>query len=206
MSLTVGSPNDGWQLRAKKVKNAPFLKVRRSTTAYGHPALVLMLKRSAKEIAGSARGAVMLVGDLSSKEGGPLAGHHSHQSGRDADLAFYMKKDGKPVEAPGFVAFGADGKAKDGSGYEFDDHRNWLLLRSWARDTRAGLSHVFISSPLKARLVKYAQSRPSDKKYLEQALALLKQPDNAEPHDDHFHVRISCPARLKEICTEQSKR
>ena len=56
----------------------------------------------------------MLVGDLSSEQGGKLSGHTSHQSGRDADVGFYATDArGRAVELDHFVAFAADGRAKD---------------------------------------------------------------------------------------------
>jgi penicillin-insensitive murein endopeptidase len=203
MSLSVGHPNAGWQVRAKRLRNTRYLKVRPSSQdrSYAHPALVLMLQRSAQDIGKMAPGAIMFVGDLSTENGGPISGHRSHQSGRDADLAFYMRdKNGKRVPAPHFVAFDGEGKARDGSGYVFDDELNWLLVQSWARDTRAGLSHIFISHPLRQRLIRFAQSHEQHKKYLPLALALLKQPERGEPHDDHFHVRITCPEKQADIC------
>lgn len=203
MSLSVGHPNAGYQVRAKKLRNTRYLKVRPTSVdrSYGHPALVLMLQRSARDIGKMAPGAVMLVGDLSFERGGPISGHRSHQSGRDADVAFYMKnKHGKRVKAPRFVAFDGNGHARDGSGYVFDDELNWLLVQSWARDTRAGLSHIFISRSLRLRLIRFAQRQPHFRKYLPQAQALLKQPERGEPHDDHFHVRITCPQGQEDIC------
>lgn len=203
MSLSVGHPNAGWQVRAKRLRNTRYLKVRPSSVdrSYGHPALVLMLQRSAQDIGKMAPGAVLLVGDLSYEHGGPISGHRSHQSGRDADVAFYMKdRNGKRVAATRFVAFDGSGRAKDGSGLVFDDELNWFLVQSWARDTRAGLSHIFISRPLRERLIRFAQKQPGTRKYLPLALALLKQPERGEPHDDHFHVRITCPAGQEDIC------
>ena len=208
MSLSVGAPNAGWQVRAKKLKKSRYLQIKSNSRAnvYGHPALVLMLRRSAKELARAAPGSVMLVGDLSSKKGGPLAGHRSHQSGRDADIGFYvLDKNGKRTTLDRFVTFDGNGKATDGSGVTFDDWRNWLLVQSWVRDKRAGLSHIFVSSALRRRLLAYGQSRSAFKKYVGEVAALLKQPEDASPHDDHFHVRISCPKRQDEICDEQSR-
>ena len=209
MSLSVGYPNQGWQLRAKKLKSRPYLKIKSGSRAnvYGHPALVLMLYRSAREVARSARGAVMLVGDLSAKGGGPLSGHHSHQSGRDADVAFFAQdKRGRPVKLKRFVAFDGRGRAKDASGYRFDDHRNWLLVLSWVRDKRAGLSHIFVSRPLRKRLLAYGAKRARYKKYMADVARLLKQPPRAAAHDDHFHVRIDCPRHQKELCRVESRR
>ena len=208
MSLTLGHPNDGSQVRAKRLKKSKRIKLKDGSEvrSYGHPALILMLTRSSKELGKAAPGSVMLVGDISAKNGGPLSGHRSHQSGRDADVGFYvLDADGKPVTPEKFLVFGGDGKAADGSGYTFDDRRNWLLVQSWVRDSRAGLSHIFISRPLRQRLLGYAAAQPAFKKYVTEVAALLKQPEDAEPHDDHFHVRVSCPKDQSEICREQSR-
>jgi penicillin-insensitive murein endopeptidase len=208
LSLSGGYPNDGWQLRGKRLRHTPELRIRAASKerVYGHPALVLMLGRSARDVAKAAPGSVLLVGDLSAKGGGPISGHKSHQSGRDADVAFYTTDlHGKRIESTDYVAFDGDGKARDGRPVLFDDERNWLLVESWARDRRAGLSHIFVSWPLRERLLKFARERPRFAKYVLEATALLKQPENGEAHDDHFHVRITCPAEETEICRSESK-
>jgi penicillin-insensitive murein endopeptidase len=208
LSLSVGHPNDGYQVRAKRLTSTRELHVRGSSRdrAYAHPALVLMLWRSARDVAKAAPGSVLFVGDLSRRDGGPLSGHRSHQSGRDADVGFYLKDlRGKSVVSHEYVVFDGTGASKDGSAVVFDDERNWLLVESWARDRRAGLSHIFVSDPLRDRLLRFARSRPRHARYVEQALTLLKQPEHGEPHDDHFHVRISCPKEQMEICRTESK-
>jgi penicillin-insensitive murein endopeptidase len=208
MSLTIGHPNEGYQLRAKKLTSTPELQVRKSSRdrAYGYPSLVLMLHRSARDVAKAAAGSVLLVGDLSMKGGGFLNGHRSHQSGRDADVGFYVTNlRDRAVASQEFVAFDGDGKSKDGSAVRFDDRRNWLLVESWVKDRRAGLAHVFVSDPLRARLLRYARAHPRYAPYADKAAALLEQPENGEPHDDHFHVRISCPENLTEVCRNESR-
>jgi len=207
MSLTVGAPNDGHQLRAKRLRDTANLKIKRSSQSrnYGHPALVLMLKRSADDIAKAVPGTIMLVGDLSSKAGGPLAGHRSHQSGRDADVAFYLRDEkGRQVLPDNFVKIDSEGKVIGRRGVYFDDERNWQLVRSWLRDKRAGISHVFVASHVRNRILAYARSDNARKKHYEAAMALLHQPKNAALHDDHYHVRITCPDRQKDICVEQA--
>lgn len=207
MSLSVGHPNDGWQKRAIRLKRRSYLHIKKgsASSSWGHPALVKMLLRSSRDVSRTVKGSVMLVGDVSRKSGGPLAGHHSHQSGRDADVAFYAKnKKGKTVRLSRFVAFDGDGNAKDNSGLVFDDWRNWLLVQSWITDHRAGLSHIFVSRPLKARLLAFARKRAS-KEHVQAALRLLKEPKNADAHDDHFHVRIACPKKQSDICHEEPR-
>ena len=68
-----------------------------------------------------------------------------------------------------------------------------------------GAQSYFISRPLRQRLIAYALKLPAFKKYVTEVSALLKQPEDAEPHDDHFHVRVSCPNGQSEICHERSK-
>ena len=206
MSLSVGTPADGYQIRSKKLRMGANLWVQEKSRkyTYGHPALVLMLRRTAKQIAKQTRGSVLLVGDLSREHGGPLYGHRSHQSGRDADVGFFVTDlEGKPLNARKLRAFDAKGRAKDGSRLLFDDYRNWLLVQLWLKDTRAQLQYVFVSRSLRRRLLDFAQARPAFRKYVKAAAKFLRQPRNALPHDDHFHVRIACPERQRELCSPQ---
>lgn len=203
MSLSVGQPNNGWQIRAKKLKPSQNLWIQDKSVAYsyGHPALVLMLHRTAKQIARQSPGSVLLIGDLSREYGGPLAGHRSHQSGRDADVGFFVTDaSGKPVGARQLRTFDSQGRARDGSGLLFDDYRNWLLVQLWLKDTRADLEYVFVASHLRRRLLDFARVRPAFRKYVEDASQFLRQPRNGLPHDDHFHIRIACPDKQRELC------
>jgi penicillin-insensitive murein endopeptidase len=203
MSLSIGSPTDGWQIRAKKLKASTDLWIQDKSVpySYGHPALVLMLHRTAKQLARQSPGSVLLVGDLSREFGGPLKGHRSHQSGRDADVGFFVTdREGKPLRIRRLLRFDKQGKARDNSGLRFDDYRNWLLVQLWLKDSRAELEHVFVASHLRRRLLDFARDRPSFRHHVAGAAQFLRQPTNGLPHDDHFHVRIACPERQQSLC------
>ena len=205
MSLSVGTPARGWQLRAKKLRASEYLIIKDTSqhAVFGHPALVLMLQRTAKQMVRNVESQPLVVGDLSSEEGGPLYGHHSHQSGRDADVGFFaLNADGEPQHLERFVTYDGHGHAKDGSGLIFDDYRNWLMVLTWLKDERAGIKHVFVSTPLRRRLLEFARSRPAFAKYADDAAKFLLQPRNASRHDDHFHVRIACPDRQRGLCRD----
>jgi penicillin-insensitive murein endopeptidase len=207
MSLSVGAPNDGYQVRSKRLRETRHIRVKRGSGVrnYGHPALVLMLRRSAKDIASAAPNSVMLVGDLSAKKGGAISGHRSHQSGRDADIGFYVRNEaGKQVLLDRFVKIDSQGRVIGHRGLFFDDWRNWLLVRSWLRDRRAGITHVFVASPIRNRLLAYARKNKAERKYVDAATKLLKQPSNSARHDDHFHLRIACPKRQDDICVKEA--
>jgi penicillin-insensitive murein DD-endopeptidase len=203
MSLSVGQPNAGWQLRAKQLKSSQNLWIQAKSIPYsfGHPALVLMLYRTAKQMARQLPGSVLLVGDLSREYGGPLAGHRSHQSGRDADVGFFVTDaQGKPQNSRQLRRFDAQGRARDNSGLRFDDYRNWLLVQLWLQDSRADLEYVFVASHLRRRLLDFARARPAFQKYVDDAAQFLRQPSNGLPHDDHFHLRIACPDKQRGLC------
>jgi penicillin-insensitive murein endopeptidase len=207
-SLSVGSPTSGWQLRAKRLRPGPDLRIQQKSLEYtfGLPSLVLMLDRTAKQIARQTPGSRLLVGDLSREVGGPLSGHKSHQSGRDADVGFFvLDADDKPTNSKRLIAFDKNGKARDGSGQQFDDYRNWLLVQLWLKDERARLQYVFVASHLRKRLLDFARRRPAFRKYVQPASVLLRQPQNALPHDDHFHVRIHCPDDQASLCVQQAQ-
>jgi penicillin-insensitive murein endopeptidase len=203
MSLSVGQPNNGWQLRAKKLNASENLCIQAKSVpySYGHPALVLMLYRTAKQMSRQLPGSMLLVGDLSREYGGPLAGHRSHQSGRDADVGFFVTdSQGRPQNSRQLRAFDAQGRARDGSGLRFDDYKNWLLVQLWLKDSRAELEYVFVASHLRRRLLDFARARPAFRQYVEDAAQFLRQPSNGLPHDDHFHIRIACPEKQRGLC------
>ena len=69
----------------------------------------------------------------------------------------------------------------------------------------AARGRVFISNPLRARLLAHAQKRPEYRQYIPLVTAHFMQPEHAEPHDDHFHVRIRCPKDQEGLCQEASR-
>lgn len=207
MSLSIGAPNNGKQVRAKRLRSSPTLKIKRNSLSnvYGHPALVLMLQRSAKDIASASPASVMLVGDLSAEHGGRIAGHRSHQSGRDADVGFYLRDaKGRQVVLDRFVKIDSNGQVIGEKGVYFDDHRNWLLVRSWLKDERAGIAHVFVAGHVRNRILAFARASKARARYYDAAKALLRQPSNSSVHDDHFHVRIRCPKGHEDICVQEA--
>ena len=128
--------------------------------------------------------------------------HASHESGRDADLGFYVvNQQGKSIFAEHFVPFLGDGTAPSWPGAKFDDARNWALVAGLVGDGRARVSYLFVASPLRARLLTYAQRIGAPYSIRVRASEVMAQPHGSLPHDDHFHVRISCPAGM-EGCIE----
>jgi penicillin-insensitive murein DD-endopeptidase len=160
-----------------------------------------MLDRAAREVRHAYPGAITSLGDLSSKGGRQLAHHHSHQSGRDADIAFFLVDDqGREVLAQDYIAIDANGQAPRHGRVLFDDARNWAFVRSLITSPHAHVMAIFVADWLRDRLIRYAR-RVSEPGIVRQATVVMMQPSDAPPHDDHFHVRISCPAKMA-ACVE----
>ncbi len=137
------------------------------------------------------------VGDLSAEHGGLVARHRSHQSGRDADVGLFARHAtargaGAPADLDDYVSFDANGRSLDGR-YVFDTARNWALVEELLTDRRVTVERVFISAPLRARLLAHAREHGVEQSLIDRAALTLLQPRGVSPHDNHFHVRIGCP-------------
>jgi penicillin-insensitive murein endopeptidase len=199
--VSVGSPTEGHLLGGAHVVATPYLRLSPAYDAgdphWGLEALVGLIDRSARAVHKQFPDAMLTVGHLSKPGGGEIDRHASHESGRDADLQFYIKNaQGKPIYADHFVAFLGDGTAPTWPGAHFDDARNWALVSSIVGDGHAHVTHVFVATPIRARLLAYAEKTGASGAIRSRAAELMAQPHGSLPHDDHFHVRIACPSGM----------
>lgn len=74
----------------------------------------------------------------------------------------------------------------------FDVKRNWALVRALVQDARVDVQYLFCHAQLRQRLLEHAQSIGEDPDVIDRAAALLHQPGDSMPHDDHLHLRIFC--------------
>jgi penicillin-insensitive murein DD-endopeptidase len=206
-SRSVGSPTEGHLVGGAHLGDAPHLRVvptyAGGDVRWGVEPLVGMIDRAARNVRKQFPDAVLSVGHLSKPGGGELDRHASHESGRDADIGFYVKNQAsKPVYENSFVAFLGDGTAPSWPGARFDDARNWALVASFVNDPQAHVTHIFVATPLRARLLSYADKIGASPTTRNRAAELMAQPKGSLPHDDHFHVRIACPSGMDK-CVEQ---
>ncbi|MCC6555303.1 MAG: penicillin-insensitive murein endopeptidase [Polyangiaceae bacterium] len=208
---SVGHPNDGklvggvrLDTSRKEIRVVPAYA--RDDVRWGLPALVRMIERAAKGVAKRSPGAVLDVGDLSRKTGGEVHRHNSHESGRDADIGFYaVDAKGKQVHARTFIRFDERLASTTVSGARFDVGRNWLLVQEMLTDPGAHVSHIFVAAPLRDALLAEAKRRGVSRALLTKAQLTMMQPTFVEAHDDHMHVRISCPRASGGQCVELAK-
>jgi len=204
---SVGSPTDGHLIGGAHLALAPYLRVypvyANSDVRYGVDSLVGLVDRAAKSVHAQFPDAVLSVGHLSKQGGGELDHHASHESGRDADIGFYVKNAaGRPVLPDHMVPFVGDGTAPSWPGAHFDDARNWALVASIVGDGHVHVTHIFVATPIRDRLLAYATKIGASPAIRVRASEVLAQPRGSLPHDDHFHVRIACPAGMDK-CVEQ---
>ena len=167
-------------------------------------------------------GNAVYLGDLSGKNGGGAAMHRSHASGRDIDI-FYVAGDqnGQPLHGlPAMLHFTGDGRAlrwsvaKPGRTIKepvpiahFDSQRNWAVVRSLIETPGSEVQWIFVQRDLAALLLAEAEREGTAPSVIDRARALLHQPTDAQPHDDHMHVRVFCdPGERAFGCTDKGPR
>jgi penicillin-insensitive murein endopeptidase len=198
---SVGSPTEGRLVGGKRLEETSYLRIVPAYAAgnvrWGLPALVNLLDRAAHQVFRLHGGAIASVGHLSREGGGDVQRHHSHESGRDVDVSFYLTNEtGKPYLPSRFHTIRKDGRAVSSPNIRFDDAKNWAFIEAILTDPGARVTHVFIVQHLKARLLAYAERTGKPSHVRARAAELLSQPRGALPHDDHFHIRIGCPSKM----------
>jgi penicillin-insensitive murein DD-endopeptidase len=160
-----------------------------------------------RTVANEVPGSVAYLGDISSRRGGDAAMHRSHASGRDVDVFFFAcDRDGQPLaRLPAMLHFGDDGRAVRWSvgrpgrvvsdpvpEVQFDARRNWALVRAMLSSPDAEVQWIFIHRDLAGLILAEAEREGAEPALVVRALALLHQPTDSQPHDDHMHVRLFC--------------
>jgi len=145
---------------------------------YGTGRLVHALEHAAAKVGGPPLG----VGDIARARGGSIAPlSRSHQSGRDADLAFYAVK-------------GALDDLEKLAPAELDVKRQWQLVAALLEDPSIQVKWMFVSDEIRGALLAEGARVKAAPATLARATAVLHQPSDAPPHDDHLHLRIACTA------------
>lgn len=208
-SRSLGYPWKGSLRRAMRLKPSEYVRYlgeyAESGNFYGTWEIIQLIERSARRVAFRLPGARLSVGELSKKNGGRIAGHHSHQNGRDVDIGFYITTpDGTPYSAYAFAEFGLNGKGRPpNQGLRFDDARNWELIAKLVSDGEARVQYIFVSNEIRSRLLAESKRRGASPKIVERIKAVLIQPAEGHPHRNHFHVRIYCPPADRPLCKDQ---
>lgn len=197
-SASVGWPNHGSLDNARHLDASGTVRILPGRVLqWGTDELVGLLERTAIRMKRPAQ-QPLTVGDLSARAGGVISRHRSHQSGRDADIAFFARTensrgDSRPAPPTDYVVFDRAGRSLDGT-LHFDTARNWALVQTLLTDPRVRVERLFVSTTLRALLLQHARATHASSRLVTLAANTLVQPARVSPHDNHFHLRIACPS------------
>jgi penicillin-insensitive murein endopeptidase len=198
-SISVGRTNRGYLVDARKLPDEGVGFTTREVwklrnNRFGTDEMVDMIEAVAKRMHRRVKDVRLVIADLSSQTGGgSFAFHRSHQSGRDADILYYMRdKDGNPFEADAMRVFDRHGRARDGSGITIDVPRTWQLVKNFATAPEATVQFIFMYEPIAQLLIDHAKKIGEPPAVIAKVRRALRQPGDSARHDDHLHVRIYC--------------
>lgn len=197
-SVSIGDTTHGRVVHSKELVESERLKIlprqKERDLKYGTDGLVGAIGFAAQRLFEKTH-TPLWIGNIGRRDGGDIEWSVSHNAGRDADIAFAYKDpvSGKPVDPPDLVPIGRDGLSADRK-LAFDAARTWIVVRALLEYDGASLQYLFVSEPLKKKLLEHAKASGESAKLIDQAAEVLRQPAGAAPHDDHLHVRVYCSA------------
>lgn len=184
-SITLGFTDAGRVINAVQFPQGPHWTVVDPRNTWGTQETVDFVAAAIEAVVAEFPDSPKLrVNHISSKEGGYLRPHRSHQAGRDVDLAFYYK--------PGHSL---DRRRPEQS---IDLARNWALVRALVTMTDVHL--VLVDQRVINALYQHALEAGEDKAWLDSIFRSGRDSivRHARRHRDHFHVRFYNP-RAQEL-------
>lgn len=163
---------------------------------YGHSVLIRFIQQLGMEVADRKLG-TLLIGDLGQPRGGPtLSGHRSHQTGLDVDIWFLLS-----AQATNRLLTANERELWNASSVvdalaETVDYRQWSLNHEKILELAARhpeVDRIFVNPSIKQELCKHKSAISHE--WLGKIRPWWK-------HDDHFHIRLKCPANNPN-CEEQ---
>lgn len=191
-SSSIGRPSRGSLQNGVQLRTTRLWEVHDRSRAFMTRDAVAALQRAFEAVSARwPRTPRIEVRDASVEHGGPLHGHHSHQSGRDVDLAYYRR-----------ACSGTCLHHRVGPD-ELDAERQWTVLETWLRSD--AVEYVFIDHALQEPLYRAARASGATSAELarwfqwpgdaERHVGIIR---HAHGHRDHLHVRFACAPHDRE--------
>jgi LysM repeat protein len=186
-AASVGRPTRGKLKHGRHLGKGRGYRLRFPNNAYGTEDVNNMLRKCAREVAVRFPGtAKLLIGDISRPTGGSFPPHSSHQSGRDADVGYYL---GGNLQNKTLHKVAAS---------HLDYAKNWTLLRCYLKTGR--VVRLYMDTSIQKGYVRYLRKRKLLSSDTIDRLFGAVAPNprralirHAPGHDTHLHVRFSCP-------------
>lgn len=190
-SESVGKCSGGKLVNGEKLPAGPGYSYGSRPNVYGtNESVTLLLDLFGKFRKKYPRGPALVVGNLSRNTGGALSPHKSHQSGRDVDLGYVIKKEYQPVTH----MINANEK-------NLDCEKTWFLMETLIKTGK--IKYMFVDTSVQKLLYDYLVQKRYPKKKLKK---YFQYPDGGSDvlikhiagHLHHVHVRFVCPRSDKE--------
>ncbi len=183
-AVGVGPPWAGRLINGVQIPPGEGWRRKRLPSAYGTTHAVMQLVGALEQFhRDSGYGRDLLLGSMSRRHGGPLAGHRSHQSGRDLDIRLPLSEDNPP----------------------------WFPIKPWRVDYEAlwtlvsilaetgGVEIIFLDYDLQKTLYKTATSmgiaEPDRRRMIQWPRGKAAHSGvvrHSSGHEAHIHVRFRC--------------
>lgn len=185
-SESVGRANEGRLVNGEQLPPHRGWRIRDTRRAWGtNETITYMLDGFDHVLSRFPNSPRLMVHDLSYRNGGPIGRHRSHQSGRDADIGYYIRNCGEVCEYR---------NVRRG---ELDAERQWALMHFWME--QGMVDYMFVDYTLQRELYEWLQRRGASAADLNRwfqyphgrnaARGIIRH----EPgHLNHIHVRFSC--------------
>jgi len=152
---------------------------------YGHPQLVRTIESLGQQVERHSLG-VLQIGDLGQPRGGPMSfGHRSHQTGLDVDIWYSL--DPKTFAAANPLRSNVSAPSMLNSAKKGLNRAAWQTSHLRLLELAASLpavDRIFVNPYIKKELCERAEGNRD----------WLRKIRPWYYHDDHFHLRIACPA------------
>jgi penicillin-insensitive murein endopeptidase len=181
-SISVGSPSAGLLINARQAEKSELYEPVSPGSAWATEETLRYLDAALRRVhAQHASTPPLSLGDISAERGGPIAPHVSHQSGRDVDISYFYKGEGRWY--------------RRGNAQNLDLARNWAFVRALVTETDVEL--ILIDNSIQGLLREHAIASGEDAAWVDGIFrgrggdrALIR---HARGHATHIHVRFYNP-------------
>lgn len=194
-SVSVGTTSNGYLVNGAPLLESHALRIvaehRGRALHHGTRELVAALEHTANALY-EATGTQLWVGNLSYAGGGNIEYSVSHNSGRDADVAYcYRDRAGARVDPVDYVrVYGTT--SHDGE-LRIDIERMWIVTKALLTNPHAQVQYMFVSPDIEQQILEHALAIREPLLLRVKAEETLHQAHT--PHNDHMHVRLYCTSR-----------
>ncbi|HZO12882.1 MAG TPA: penicillin-insensitive murein endopeptidase [Polyangiaceae bacterium] len=184
-SMSLGRASGGGLVNGVQMSEGELWTLITPAVAWGTEETINYLKRAIEKVHQSHPGGHKLqIGHLSSRRGGRLHPHKSHQSGRDVDISYFYRSGSQQLWF------------KRANIETLDVVRSWAFVRALVTET--DVEYIFINGSVQKLLKEHALSIGEDPEWLDSIFEYQSRGRwpivrHAPGHDTHIHVRFYSP-------------